>query len=321
VDLILPAEIYDLIHTHIEDSASVYHSQYARVYLSLSDILASDFLNEYIKKGNIMILSEGKPLLDNRMSLYEGVLRLELDRPTYERCGLQGRPIEDGGKKHQKARWVVEFDLRNPSMQHGKKGFGRLEWAAKEVLNQSLSCLFYNFNPTSRESLPAGAEPISIHQPSIQSITPTTTKASNVLCPHFTVGDLPGIYEQEDAMALLEYIHILELESPRISRSDNIDSFLSRYEVPDFGSGTISKDFVRLRWSGFIPPQFIRDLFLAVRKDGLKGEKKSEEGEAGTQEMNKEGRWIALSAQGFNKGESWTVMQFAGRETLTWDVL
>jgi hypothetical protein len=52
-----------------------------------------------------MMLAEGRPLVDNVFSLYEGVLRLELDRPTYERCGLQGSPIEDGGKKHQKARW------------------------------------------------------------------------------------------------------------------------------------------------------------------------------------------------------------------------
>lgn len=52
-----------------------------------------------------MMLSEGRPLIDQVFSLYGGVLRLELDRPTYERCGLQGKPIEDGGKKHQRARW------------------------------------------------------------------------------------------------------------------------------------------------------------------------------------------------------------------------
>jgi ribonuclease P/MRP protein subunit RPP40 len=52
-----------------------------------------------------MMLSEGRPLVDDVFSLYEGVVRLELDRPTYERCGLQGKPIEDGGKKHKKSRW------------------------------------------------------------------------------------------------------------------------------------------------------------------------------------------------------------------------
>jgi len=51
------------------------------------------------------MLSEGRPLVDNVFSLHDGILRLELDRPTYEKCGLQGKSIEDGGKKHQKARW------------------------------------------------------------------------------------------------------------------------------------------------------------------------------------------------------------------------
>ena len=97
---------------------------YARVYMKLGEVLQGDFFTEYIKKGgrmtdildeqyltgagNIMMLSEGRPLVDNVFSLYDGTLRLELDRPTYERCGLQGTPIEDGGRKHQKNRWGNE---------------------------------------------------------------------------------------------------------------------------------------------------------------------------------------------------------------------
>jgi len=63
-----------------------------------------------------MMLSEGRPLVDNVFSLYEGILRLELDRVTYERCGLQGTPIEDGGKKHQKARWGMFSGCSDLSM-------------------------------------------------------------------------------------------------------------------------------------------------------------------------------------------------------------
>lgn len=49
--------------------------------------------------------SEGRVLVDNVFTLSDGILRLELDRPTYERCGLAGKPIEDGGRKHQKSRF------------------------------------------------------------------------------------------------------------------------------------------------------------------------------------------------------------------------
>lgn len=34
-----------------------------------------------------------------------GVLRLELDKETYERAGLQGQPCRGGGRKHVKARY------------------------------------------------------------------------------------------------------------------------------------------------------------------------------------------------------------------------
>jgi Ribonuclease P 40kDa (Rpp40) subunit len=39
---------------------------------------------------------------------------------------------------------VVEVNLRQPSMLHGKKGFERLVWAAKNVLNRSVTWLFYD---------------------------------------------------------------------------------------------------------------------------------------------------------------------------------
>jgi ribonuclease P/MRP protein subunit RPP40 len=75
--------------------------------MKLEELLQGDFFTQYIKLGNIMMLSEGRPNVDNLFCLYEGVLRLELDRPTYERCGLQGKAVEDGGRKHQKQRWSM----------------------------------------------------------------------------------------------------------------------------------------------------------------------------------------------------------------------
>ena len=121
-------------------------------------------------------------------------------------------------------------------------------------------------------------------------------------------------------MALLEWIHMVSLQSPRISSGDHIDPFLSRYEVPDFGTGVEERGMVRVRWRGFIAPRFIRDLFLAVRKEGLKIAKEDHDGEGGT--LNEEEkRWFALSAKGFDGDEGYTVMQWAGRETLCWETL
>ena len=39
---------------------------------------------------------------------------------------------------------VIEIDLRQPSMLHGKKGFERIVWAFKNALNHSVAWLFYD---------------------------------------------------------------------------------------------------------------------------------------------------------------------------------
>ncbi|KAF2661442.1 hypothetical protein K491DRAFT_587237 [Lophiostoma macrostomum CBS 122681] len=329
LDLILPAEIYDLISTRLDltsspsttsAASSIGRSQYARVYMSLSEILSGDFFTSYIRHGNIMMRSEGRSNIDNVLSLYNSTLRLEVSRDVYEKLGLQGRAIEDGGAKHKKNRWVVEIDLRQKSMVHGKKGFGRLEWAARNVLSQSLVWLFYNANPNSREAMAEGREPIARHAPAVRDIVPSVGLMKDVLVPRLAVGDLPGLYEQEDSLGLLEWLDLVSLDSPRIRQGDRIDPFLARYDVPDFGKGAEVRDLVRVRWRGFIPPLFVRELFLAVRKEGLRVGKDEQDGEGGTIK-GEEKRWFAMSARGIEEGEGYTVMQWAGRETLCWEVL
>lgn len=56
-------------------------------------------------KGNILMLSEGRPGIDHVYSLSDGVLHLEVDRPTYERLGISGTSIPSEGRKHIKARF------------------------------------------------------------------------------------------------------------------------------------------------------------------------------------------------------------------------
>lgn len=47
---------------------------------------------------------------------------------------------------------VIQLNLRLPSMLHGKKGFERVAWAFKNVLNQSLAWLFCDLDPQSRQN-------------------------------------------------------------------------------------------------------------------------------------------------------------------------
>ncbi|KAI4686575.1 uncharacterized protein J4E84_005856 [Alternaria hordeiaustralica] len=330
LSLILPSEIYSLISHELHRADSPALTQYAHVHMSLSDILEADFLTTYIKSGNIMMLSEGRPLLDDRFELYNGVLRMELTRPSYERCGLQGVPVEDGGRKHQKQLWVVEYDLRGASMRHGKKGFGRLEWAARNVLDKSLTWLFWNASPTSREALGEGRELIQKHAPRVCDVRPEERRLGGVRVPRVSVKGLEDVYDEDEAMGLLEWIHMLQLGSPRVEAEDDINPHLSRYEVPDLGRGVGERSMVTVRWRGFMGPAFMRDLFLLVRREGFKRREKKVNGtqdtdvdvdmEGGDGVDGEEDDWFAMSAQAFGGKNAWTLMQFEGRETLVWEM-
>lgn len=78
---------------------------YARVYMKPLDLISGDFFNSYIKSGNVLILSEGRSGTDNVLSLSDGVLRIEVDKPTYEKMGLEGKSVGGEGRKHVKARF------------------------------------------------------------------------------------------------------------------------------------------------------------------------------------------------------------------------
>ena len=85
-----------------------------------------------------MMLSEGRPGIHSKYSLYEGkhnfplpaqnprcrlkrigILRLELPKEVYERTGLTGKVIRDGGRKHMKTRYGTKtpprpYELHQP---------------------------------------------------------------------------------------------------------------------------------------------------------------------------------------------------------------
>jgi ribonuclease P/MRP protein subunit RPP40 len=143
VEMILPKELYDIMENEIfADSRS---PVYSRVILPLETLVQGDFFTEYIKKGNnsisagdgstcfipteayemsgnILMLSEGRIGVDNVFSLSEGnfsvlrlhdarwltligILTLHLDKETYERSGLVGKPEGIKGKREHRPRW------------------------------------------------------------------------------------------------------------------------------------------------------------------------------------------------------------------------
>ncbi|KAE9376771.1 ribonuclease P 40kDa subunit [Stipitochalara longipes BDJ] len=259
VELILPEELYEIIKANI--SSVFVKPVYSRVILPLKALVDGEFFNEYIKKGNILMLSEGRAGVDNMYSLKEGILTLHLDKESYERAGLVGKPEGIKGKRGTKPRWIVEINLRLPSMLHGKKGFDRIVYAFKNVLTTPVTWLFHDLRATA-----ITPDPLETYFPIKRTVSPELSQPIQVqmpsLKPPVEVDPSYGANFEDYAVDIHEWLSLVLLESPRIYFDDKIDPYLSRY-VPPGDSFTNSK-LVKLTWQGFISPSWAHKTYVQM---------------------------------------------------------
>ncbi|GJP94974.1 hypothetical protein CBS63078_3025 [Aspergillus niger] len=264
VEVILPKDIFSHVQPQLQKL------RYARVFMSLSSLLEGEFFNTYIKTGNILMISEGRSGSDSVFTLKDGILKLELSKEIFERTGLTGKPVRSGGRKHAKERFIVEINLRLPSMLHGKKGFERIVWAFKNVLNQSVAWLFFDLT-TSSGGVSEDDPSLKGNQPQIINCQPIFTEHSNILVPPLPGAEITdesrGAAELEDhCNELSEWLAMVSLESPRVSAHDDVDPYLCRYSVPDLDNAK-STSLVSLKWQGLVPSRWIIELLVALLKE------------------------------------------------------
>lgn len=252
-------------------------------------------------QGNILLLSE--PHNDTTFSLADGLLTISLDKATYERAGLQGKPVADNGRKHIKSRYEISLNLRLPSMVKGKKGFERVLWAAENVFTDAVTWLFYDLRNPMEQVL----GPVEGFRPFLREVEGEVAEMEGLLVPAFPEnydGEGAGSKQLEiDATELLEWLGLVCLDSPRVRAGDGIDSFLSRYEVPRFGGPDEelkAVDVVKLRWHGFMPAVWVAKVFTAAIK-ATAGEKE----------------WFAMQVCGFEAKNLMVLVR--GGKAMTWE--
>ncbi|GAA83649.1 ribonuclease P protein subunit p40 [Aspergillus luchuensis IFO 4308] len=219
------------ILSHVEPQLQ--NLRYARVFMSLSSLLEGEFFNTYIKTG---------------------ILKLELSKEIFERTGLT----------------VVEINLRLPSMLHGKKGFERIVWAFKNVLNQSVAWLFFDLT-TSSGGVSEDDPSLKGNHPQIINYKPLITEHSNILVPRLPGPEITNesreAAELEDhCNELSEWLAMVSLQSPRVSVYDDVDPYLCRYSVPDSDNAKPTSLF-SLKWHGLVPSRWIIELLVAILKE------------------------------------------------------
>ena len=270
--LTLPNALYSAISPAL--TAPPLQPRYAKVILKLTDILETHFLDLHIKRGDILMLSEGTPGVDNTFLLRDGILRMNLDKATYERTGLQGRVVRSGSRKHVKHRFEIEIDLRQPSMVHGKKGFGRIVWAAKNVLDRSLVWLYVDLEArSSTDDVMVEGLPIARHHPTWVNVEHEIVTHAGVSVPDAILNaELPTI-EEEDLYDTIEWLDLLALSSPCVLADSNakLDPYLCRYTPPDCTASPV--DLHVIRWEGMLSSKWARELLMSLitqsRKAGI----------------------------------------------------
>ncbi|KAH9904069.1 ribonuclease P 40kDa subunit [Xylariomycetidae sp. FL2044] len=256
VDVILPQEFLPLVRDKLVKDSTRWPTC-LRVIMTLSDMLQGEFFNEYIKIGNIMMLSKGRTDSDDVFSLKDGQLTLYLEKETYERAGLVGKPHGIKGKRGLKPRWIVEYDLRSPSMLRGKNAFDRLLYACKNVLNAPTTWLFCNLSKT---PIP---DPLLKHASTRHTSRPSILEGPKAVIPALkpptsVIGVENRLDLDEFGSDVYEWLSMVRLESPRIEATDQIDPYLSRYVVPGQSESNNEVNLCKISWEGFISTNWTR---------------------------------------------------------------
>jgi len=195
-----------------------------------------------------------------------GVLCLILERGTYEKAGLTGKPYGPKATAGVRPQWIIEFNLRNPSMLHGKKGFDRLIHACKTVLTEPVTWLF-----TDLGGIDSATAPIERHFPVTSQCSVLISSGPKVKIPEFQPPLAYDLTERDTfsdfSVTLYEWLSLISLESPRLDVNDNNDTFLSRYTPPSSNQlDSQAKQVIRITWEGFFPASWVYDTFVKIMR-------------------------------------------------------
>lgn len=199
-------------------------------------------------------------------------------------------------------------------MLHGKKGFERLVWASKNVLNRRTTWLFVDLGASGElkgQQVSTTCNDIATHlclgpieqfKLAVKTFRPTYREIDGCPLPHVDAEEAIAdpIYEEQ----LLEWLGLVLLNSPRIMKDDSVDPYLCRYEFPESADvrakGDATSKLHRVQWRGFMPTRFITMMLLQIRKEAEKS-------------------WFAMNVSTFG-GAAYTFMCRRGKESLLWDV-
>ena len=215
---------------------------------------------------------------------------------------------------------VVQIELRLPSMLHGKKGFDRIVYAFKNVLNAPVIWLFCDLGTSGKISIvlfnfinadlqALKPDPMAGHFPTKVTISPEIDSNIIISTPSLEPPIAPNPKYDGDfedfAVEMHEWLSLVSLGSPRIDPNDRIDPVLSRYLSP--GELTKSSKLVKITWQGFQSASWVHKSFAQVVLSSPNDS------------------WFAFTVCGFGEGcsgrsKDCTILKLPDKEYVLWEI-
>jgi ribonuclease P/MRP protein subunit RPP40 len=208
---------------------------------SLLRFLQPGFLDTFVRgRETCLLVSQSRLEHEDSFAIINGILYMCLTKSTFEQAGLSGQK-----SKLEPSRYLVRYDLRDPTANEGQNRFDRLVWSlSNTTLQRKLQFLLSVSNASPNELLVflQDCEPIKL------PVNVKTCLFENVIIPSWQLPEnTPSsqMYKntvfEEWVTTRLEWAALVALGSEQILAKSYVDSYLSQYTVVDAAeSGTIS---------------------------------------------------------------------------------
>ncbi|KDR22204.1 ribonuclease P protein subunit p40-like [Zootermopsis nevadensis] len=229
--------------------------------IHVSELVNKDFIEIFVKRGHLIILSDGTNIdTDDCVALIpSGHLVLSLNRQTYQELGLEGKPSFFSRSKPN--RYVVQVDLKEQYFTPGKKYYNRVQHCLKENLQLKLN-LLVAWDPPEEKICPSSvAAYFSSRGHKVLLCQPRFSRqvSYNVKVPEFFLGDNG---DDDDALELIEWLGAFSIGADLDSGAP--DNFVNTYQCPletnDVGAAA------HLQWTGYFTYSQIHRLFDRLRQ-------------------------------------------------------
>ncbi|XP_066257792.1 ribonuclease P protein subunit p40-like isoform X2 [Euwallacea similis] len=192
--------------------------------LSLTDILNSNFINNFIKKGKLILLSIGTRIdCDNCCAVTPfGKLILSLTKDTYQSFGLDGKLSHF--TKRNKDRYIVEIDLTNKLIQ-GKPNYDRITTALNSLERFSV---IFNWKPPDESICPSSAAKyFDSLKYVVQRCEP---RCKTHVVYSIKTPTLEGEYNEDDIVDFAEWLGMVSLDG---DFTGSAGDYVNSYEAPE----------------------------------------------------------------------------------------